>query len=225
MCFSLTSSLIMTGVGIAISTYAYFKINKIVAFGLFYFTLMEIIQSFGYLVINKCSSKLNIFLAYANFIHIAFQPFVFTLMIFGLLKFYNLTSVKYESFKYILIFSFIASLFVLSRLWGKKSINCDLCASRPCISRGKHHLKIETPLRTDPEYFTPNFFIHFIFFFIPVCFLGPYAIAISVFILITFLLLTHFLKLGHSEASTTWCLASSGQFLFVIIFVILFGRK
>lgn len=225
MCFNITSSLIMTIIGVALSVYCYYKINFLVAFGIFYFTLMEIIHVLGYLVINNCGNKLNSSLAYVNYIHISFQPFIFTIMIFGLLQFYNLTDIKYSNFKYVIILSFIASLFMLSRLWGKPGLGCNLCGPKPCVKSGKHHITIQTPLRTKPEYFTPTFFIHFLFFFIPICFLGAWGIGISAFILISFILLINILGVSPTEGSTIWCLASIAQFLFVIIFVTLFGNK
>lgn len=226
MCFNITSSLVMMVVGIVGTIYSYLKLNGLVAFGIFYFTLMEIIHVFGYLVINKCDNKLNQLLAYLNYIHISFQPFIFTLFVYGLLRFYNLTKVNFDNFKIVLGLSLVASFFMLSRLFGKKtSYDCNLCGKTACVSSGKHHLKIETPLRTTPEYFTPNIFIHFLFFFIPALFLGKYGIMMAIFIFITFIGLILGLKIKATEGATVWCLASTGQLIFLIFFAIFFANK
>lgn len=224
MCLNIHASIAMSVIGVLVSTYVFFKMNFIIAFGIFYFTLMEIIQAVGYTVVDECDNKLNQAMAYLNYIHISFQPFVFTLFVFALLRFHNLTHVN--DFSVILFIELIASFFFVSRLFGKnKSTTCNLCGPEVCVKSGKYHIKIETPLRTDPEYYTPNLFIHFLFFFIPILFLGPAGIAISIFIFVTFIIVVKSLKLKANEASTTWCFISVAQLTLAIIFVFYFGKK
>ncbi len=226
MCFNIVSSGVMAVIGIIATVYSYMKLNGLVAFGIFYFTLMEIIHVFGYTVIDRCENKLNKFLAYLNYVHISFQPFIFTLFVYGLLRFYNLTKVNFDNFKIVLGLSLVASFFMLSRLFGKKTeYDCNLCSHIACVSSGKHHLKIATPLRTEPEYFTPNLFIHFLFFFIPAMFLGKYGIMMAIFIFITFIGLIRGLKIKATEGATVWCLASVGQLIFLIFFAIFFANR
>ena len=226
MCFNIISSSVMAIIGIIATVYSYLRLNNLVAFGIFYFTLMEIIHIFGYTVINNCDNILNKSLAYLNYIHISFQPFIFTLFVYGLLRFHNLTNVKFENFKIVLGLSLVASLFMFSRLFGNKTnFDCNLCSKKACVSSGKHHLKIATPLRTTPEYFSPNLFVHFLFFFIPALFLGKYGIFMSIFIFATFVALVKGLKVQAIEGATIWCLASVGQLIFLIFFAIFFANQ
>jgi len=224
MCLNFGASVTMSVIGFVVSAYVLLKMNALIAFGIFYFTLMEVIQAIGYKVIDQCDNPVNKAIAYLNYAHISFQPFVYTLFIYAILKYHNLT--KFSNINIILILAFIASVFLFVRLFGKnKSFTCNLCGPRPCVYSGKHHLRIETPLRTEPEYYTPNVFIHFFFFFVPAIFLGPYGIAIAIFIFVSFTILVKSLNIPAVEGSTTWCFASIAQFIIVLIFAAVFSKK
>lgn len=223
MCFSFQSSVIMSVIGLIASVILYRAYNFPIAFTVFYFTLMEIIQAIGYKVLDNCENKLNKAMAYLNYIHISFQPFIFTLFIFSILKFYNLT--KYSQITLVLYLSLVASIFLLSRLFGpKETSGCDLCGPKACVKSGNRHITIETPLRTKPEYMTPNIFVHFFFFFIPPLFLGPYGIGLAIFTFLGFVVLTKSMKLANGEASTVWCFASVVQLILIIILAAFFSK-
>ena len=75
MCWSKNVSLIMTITGSLLGYYSYYHIDKLWSISVFYFTLMQLIHYLGYIVIDQCSNTFNYILTYANYIHIAFQPF------------------------------------------------------------------------------------------------------------------------------------------------------
>lgn len=228
MCINIYASASMSIIGIIATFIIYNKTNFLIALGIFYFTLMEIIQTIGYSVIDKCDNILNKTISYLNYIHISFQPFFYTLFIFALLRYYRL-SYKLKNVdlvKMVLSLAFVASIFSFLRLFGEKTDpNCYLCGEKACVKSGKYHLRIETPLRTEPEYLTPNLFIHFFFFFIPPLFLGKFGIIVSVFMFATFIALVKGLKIDAEEGSTTWCFISIMQLVTVIIFGWYFSKK
>ena len=73
MCFSQNMSLSVGIFGILSSIY-FLKLNIYAAIGIFYFSLMEIIQYFQYKVIDQCDNKYNKLLTKIGYIHICFQP-------------------------------------------------------------------------------------------------------------------------------------------------------
>jgi len=75
MCINIYASASMSVIGIIATFIIYNKTNFLIAFGIFYFTLMEIIQTIGYSVIDKCDNIVNKTISYLNYIHISFQPF------------------------------------------------------------------------------------------------------------------------------------------------------
>ena len=218
----------MSIVGI-IATYVFYKMmNWQLAFCIFYFTLMEIIQAIGYLVIDDCNNIINKFMSYLNYIHISFQPAVFVFFYYSLMNFFKLPNITQSAFKVINGIALICGLFFLSRLFpiSKYNLqsNCALCGKKPCVKSGKHHLKIEMPLRKEPEYLTPSIFVHFLFFFLPPLFMGKCAIIIDLFIFIGLLMINSFSNSTPEEISTTWCLFSIAQIISSIAIAYVFYK-
>lgn len=76
MCWSLEASAALAVCGTAMTTYAaYTKKPKELWIPLGYFTAMEGLQAFQYVVVDLCGLPLNEVLTMAAYIHVAFQPF------------------------------------------------------------------------------------------------------------------------------------------------------
>ena len=50
-----------------------------------------------------------------------------------------------------------------------------------CSKTGKQHIQFRLPLRTEPSYYTPNLFGHFLFFFIPLLLFNNTTRILSIF--------------------------------------------
>lgn len=227
MCFSQTTTLFMAIFGLVSSAIAYNKINIYVAFNLFYFSLMEIIQYIGYTVIDDCSNPTNRAMSYLNYIHICFQPFVYLLGMYGLFKKYNtITKVQLNQLYNIILIAGIVGFFLLSRLspininndfdykLTTNNENCIYCGDT-CTYTGKKHINFSLPLRTHPIYITPTMFIHFILFFIPLLLFNNTTRLISLFIFASAFIPSIIYKLNPSETGSVWCFISVAQLALV----------
>ena len=164
MCFSENMSLTISIVGIVSSIY-FFKINIYASIGIFYFSLMELIQYFQYKVINQCDSNYNKFLTRIGYLHICFQPLFFNIWLFAFIK----------KPKFVFLYmSFIAGLLLASRLFFVKDNElCDtnnepLCGPKTCAFSGERHIAWNLRLRAPGRnWYTPSIGLHFFMWAIP----------------------------------------------------------
>jgi hypothetical protein len=78
MCWSFGASATLAVSGVAATGYFYRKgEDKALYLSLFYFTLMEVIQTYTYTVIDQCFNPNNTFITRLAYLHVAFQPFFF----------------------------------------------------------------------------------------------------------------------------------------------------
>lgn len=138
---------------------------------MFYFTLMQLIHYLGYLVIDDCENPLNQGLAYANFVHIAFQPLFYLVGLYGLFRVYKIvTARQLVSLRYFAYLAAIAGVMSVMRVFPMqyplKTEGCAFCGP-PCTRTGKQHIAPTVPLRTRPYYVTPGVFFHFLLIFGP----------------------------------------------------------
>ena len=76
MCWSGEASAVLATVGLTSTAYFYHKKEAIpLCFALGYFSLMEALQAFTYIVIDDCTSPANQIATMLGYLHIAFQPF------------------------------------------------------------------------------------------------------------------------------------------------------
>jgi hypothetical protein len=164
MCFSENMSLTISVVGILSSIY-FLKINIYAAIGIFYFSLMELIQYFQYKVIDQCDNNYNKILTKIGYIHICFQPLFFNIWLFAFTKKPNFI---------FLYMSFFAGLLLASRILPVKDNQlCDinnepLCGPKTCSFSGKRHIAWNLRLRAPGNnWFTPSIGLHFFMWTIP----------------------------------------------------------
>ena len=165
MCFSENISLAFGLTGLISTAYFYSK-NFYAAIGIFYFSLMEILQYFQYKVINQCNNNYNKFLTKLGYLHICFQPLFFNLWLFAF--------TKKPNFAFIYM-SFFAALLLASRLlFVNDDELCDgnnepLCGKTTCAFSGKKHIAWNIRLRAPGKYyFTPSIALHFFMWLAPV---------------------------------------------------------
>ena len=164
MCFSENMSLTISIIGFASSIY-FIKINMFAAIGIFYFSLMELIQFFQYKVIDECDNNYNKLLTRIGYLHICFQPLFFNVWLFAFVKKPNFV---------FLYMGFIAGLLLASRLFFVKNEElCDtnnepLCGPKTCAFSGERHIAWNLRLRAPGKnWFTPSIGLHFFMWAIP----------------------------------------------------------
>lgn len=164
MCFSENMSLTISIIGMISGVY-FIKLNIFAGIGIFYFSLMELIQYFQYKVIDQCDNDYNKLLTKIGYLHICFQPLFFNLWLFAF--------VKKPNFIFIYM-SFIAGILLASRIFFVKDKElCDtnnepLCGPKTCAFSGKRHIAWNLRLRAPgSKWFTPSIGLHFFMWAIP----------------------------------------------------------
>lgn len=206
MCFSKNISLIIGTMGLISSTY--FK-NKYASIGIFYFALMEILQFFQYMVIDKCKNKYNKFLTIIGYIHICFQPLFFNIWLYAFMKKPN--------FIFLYLF-FVAGLLMASRLlFVKDDELCDihnepLCGKQTCAKSGNKHIAWDVRLRAPGVgWFTPSIGLHFFLWVIPV--LISFELKPILAMLLTGPYLGILLTKNKNEQPSIWCYTVISQMI------------
>ncbi|EAY14640.1 hypothetical protein TVAG_460570 [Trichomonas vaginalis G3] len=188
-----------------------------------YFASMEILQFFQYLVINNCTSKLNIFLTILGFVHICFQPLV-TNIAFSAIDPKNLDKQREETWMFIIKFCGVTGFFLAFRilpplfsdnfdkffLFDKCGDKEGVCAPQTCTVMGTYHLAWGWKL-LKPSYTFPNVAIHFFTMFFPALLLGLYFQSIILFLSGPVLAQIWAKKTSDGERAAIWCFFSIAE--------------
>ncbi len=244
MCFSEKASLSMAILGGLSSIITFKYINIKAAACVFYFTLMQIIHYIGYLFIDDCNNKTNQLMSILNYYHICFQAPVWLIGWLGVFERYSIVKPLYLKFMPLLIgMALISSILMALRRFDfpvfvnneKKNIlknsfvNDDIHGAlqgKLCSRSGKKHIQFRLPLRTEPTYYTPNLFVHFMFFFIPLLFFNNTTRILSLFTWLSGVLIpTLYYKLETSEVATVWCFLSIVQLVIMYGYLILSSKR
>tara|TARA_Y100000389_G_scaffold118121_1_gene115266 strand:- start:138 stop:875 length:738 start_codon:yes stop_codon:yes gene_type:complete len=236
MCFSEKASLSMAIFGGLSSIITYKYINIKAAACIFYFTLMQIIHYIAYLVIDDCNNKTNQLMSILNYHHICFQAPIWLIGWLGIFEKYKVIKPLHLKFMPILIgMALITSILMALRrlnfpiiitnenkeITRKSKLNEDMNGAlqgKLCSRSGKKHVQFRLPLRTEPEYYSPNLYGHFIFFFIPLLFFNNTTRLLSIFTWTFGLFIPSFYyNLESSEVATVWC------FLSIVQLIIMYG--
>ena len=204
MCFSKEMSLCFFFTGI-IASYYFRYINKINIFlPMLYFSIMELLQYFGYLVIENKLNKLNKILAIIIHIHIGFQPYFANKWFSNYIPKSKLVFIPFVE-KLCIVFG----IFWISRLFFvDKSNICNKkwepnCGMKTKLRKGIRHI-IHVARSRGPNYITPSIFMHFFLLFIPILFLGVNKFVYGLVLFSGILGWT--LATNIHEAASIWCL-------------------
>lgn len=230
MCWTKNVSLGFFIIGALFTYFSYYKVDKLWSLSVLYFTIMQLIHYIAYIVVDNCDHPLNKTMAYLNYVHIAFQPFIYLLGFYGLFKKYNIINpTQLINLKDIIKLSLIPCILFLLRLFPLKinglvnhkleTNNCVWCG-KTCSYSGKKHINFSLPLRIKPFYFTPGQFFHFLFFFGPLMFYNNKTRLLNIFILITSFIPSFSLNLSPSESATTWCGISIVQLIVSLVLIL-----
>lgn len=193
-------------------------INVNAGIAVMYFSLMEILQSFQYTVIDECDNNLNVILTIIGYIHICFQPFFINLWFFAFAK-----KINYS----LLYICLIGGFLLLSRLVSfdkhKISLNikdnevCDsnnepLCGKKTCSLTGEKHIVWNIRMRAAGKYWwTPSMGLHFFLFVIPI--LTTFEMKPLLALLLSGPYFGYFLANDISEQASIWCLTVTLQLI------------
>lgn len=208
MCFSQNMSLSVGIFGILSSIY-FLKLNIYAAIGIFYFSLMEIIQYFQYKVIDQCDNKYNKLLTKIGYIHICFQPLFINIWLFAFIKKPNVL---------FLYMCFLAGLLLASRIIGVGDEElCDtnhepLCGPKTCAFSGEKHIAWNLRLRAPGKnWITPSIGLHFFMWAIPVIVILQLKPLLA--LLLTGPYLGFLLTTNIHEMPAIWCYTGIAQLL------------
>lgn len=240
MCFTQSMSFSFAVIGILASYVMYINKYYYASVGIFYFSLMEILQGLQYFVIDKCDNDMNKLLTYIGYLHICFQP-VFTSI--WLYEFIDNKKQNYGYLRLILGICLIGSILLASRVFIlDKNTLCDtrkepLCGEKTCSSSGKYHIISTIKLRAPGiYYFTPSISLHFFLLCIPFLVLGYLLKNYKVILLslltillpfLVYIIMIYYNNINNKiwvydynnlhELSSIWCILSIPFIIFTFI--------
>lgn len=148
MCWSLSASAAMVAVGSSAAVFAAHKrLPPAVPATLGYFSLMEALQTAGYLVTGACGTPANQAVALLSYLHIVFQPFFINAFAMQLLP--GSVSRRIRTTVYAMCAA--SSAFMLIQLmladWAATCrLGQPLCGAEFCVRPGNWHIAWDIPL-------------------------------------------------------------------------------
>jgi len=240
MCFNQPMSFLLGAFGVALTliTFRQTRNLKLTA-GVFWFTLMELLQGFQYMVIDDCDNWWNKALTLFGFLHICLQPF-FTHVLFSA---YTKNPKYLEEYKVVMRLSLLGGLMVFGRyflheLWpsaipvssdytiwknhtpafGAEKTREWLRGEALCTFSGNYHLSWSVPMYP-VSYWIPSGHLHFFLMFVPFFVMADYTLVssgIKLFLSGPFIALLATDNL--MEQASIWCFFSIG-----VVFLAVFG--
>lgn len=223
MCFSKNQSLSLFVLGGLVSLYVYNLKGSIdVYVPLFFFSLMELLQYFGYVAIETKNRTMNQIISFLIYAHIGIQPYFANMWFKNFIPSRNIPYIDF-SMKLCIVFF----LFWISRIYFWENNNkylCDTinepnCGLNTLLQKGPKHLLYLFKMRAT-NYITPSTFMHFFLFFMPALLLD---VNITVYVtIILSALVGWFLSSDNiHEKASVWCFFATPFFILSLIF----GRK
>jgi len=224
MCWSGEASAVLASVGIGTTIWAAWKREPAPLWiSLGYFSLMELLQAFTYVVIGQCENPSNQIATLLGYLHITFQPFFVNAVALYFLPYAARRRLAIPAY----VACFAGALFTLIQLfpfdWAG---TCDparpLCAERLCSVRGEWHIAWEVPANGIGNGFVNSMFpplrdgfpgYLFTAFFLPFLY-GSWRVVVYHYFLGPWLALQ--LTSNLNEWPAIWCLLSIGILLLVV---------
>ena len=147
MCWGLAASATMVAAGTATTIYAARRlVPTAIWMTLGYFTLMEALQTAGYMVANACGTPANQVITLLSYFHIVFQPFFINAFAMQLIP--GEVSKKISIGVYCLCFA--SAAFMLIQLYpfewaGTCGAGQPLCGNELCLRYGTWHIAWDIP--------------------------------------------------------------------------------
>ncbi len=214
MCWSFAASATMVTVGTAATAIAMRRrLPAIVPAIVGYFTLMEALQTAGYLVADTCGTPANRAVTLLSYLHIVFQPLVINAFGMHLLPGEVSRRLRVGVYGLCALSAAVMLLQLAPLEWaGSCRIGQPLCGSELCVRSGSWHIAWHIPfnglMRPVDETFGLNLgFPSYMLtvFLLPVAY-GAWRFAVFHFLIGP--LLANLLTRNQNEAPAIWCLFS-----------------
>ena len=217
MCWGFAASIIFTTIGLAASIYLIRKKDdKFLWIPLIYFSLMELLQVFTYVYLNKCDLPINQLLTYLGYLHISFQPFFINMVFMHFIP----KHVKKKIEGYVYAVCFASTILMLIKVypfaWAEacKAGVSAMCGTQICSVSGSWHLAWMLPQK--------DFGIIFAWAYTFSAFVVPMlygAWKVNIYHLLLGPLVARLLSANPNEWPAIWCLFS------IALILILFTPK
>lgn len=148
MCWSMSVSVGMVGLGAAATVYGHRSgVPKVVWVSLAFFTFMEALQAAGYLVINQCGTIANQAITLLSYLHIAIQPLFINALALALIPAEISRRVAPVAYALCALSSLfmVAQLLVPYEIAGHCRIGECMCAPTLCTRSGDWHIAWDIP--------------------------------------------------------------------------------
>ena len=147
MCFSMSVSVVMVGLGGAATALTIQRGDTpAVPLTLGYFTVMEALQVAGYLVIDQCGAPANQTVTLLSILHIVFQPFVINAFAMALVARPVRLGMQVAVYTLCALSATIMLLQLYPFTWAGNCVSgSTLCAEQLCTVSGNWHLAWDVP--------------------------------------------------------------------------------
>ena len=147
MCFSMSVSVVMVGLGGAATALTIQRGDTpAVPLTLGYFTVMEALQVAGYLIIDQCGAPANQTVTLLSILHIVFQPFVINAFAMALVARPVRLGMQVAVYTLCALSATIMLLQLYPFTWAGNCVSgSTLCAEQLCTVSGNWHLAWDVP--------------------------------------------------------------------------------
>ncbi len=223
MCWSGEASTVLATIGLATTAYAAHKKEPAALWiCLGYFSLMEALQAYTYMVIDSCGNPNNQLATLLGYLHIAFQPF----FINAISMYFIPQNAARKIAPYAYAICFASTILMLIHLYplpalGQCEIGRPLCAPHLCSVSGNWHIAWDIPLNQwydswtfDWSPFIDNAYLPYLLagFILPLAY-GSWRF--TMYHALMGPLLAKLLTDNPNEWPAVWCLLSIGILLVV----------
>ncbi len=219
MCWSMSVSVLMAAGGTAATALAVRRREPAaIPLALGYFTVMEVLQSAGYLVIDECGGSLNQSITLLSYFHIVFQPFFINAFAMELVPRGVQARVRRPVYAACGLSSAVMLLQLYPFSWAGQCLPGEvLCGTPLCLVSGDWHLAWNIPYNNLLGPIEQALGSHFAFpTYLIAAFIVPFIYGAWRFVLLHLLagpILTMQLTSNPNEWPAIWCLFSIGILL------------
>jgi hypothetical protein len=216
MCWNVEASTTVAALGFAATGYAAYRKEAPALWApLGYFSIMEALQAYAYLVLNDCTAPVNQLVTYFSYLHIVFQPF----FVNAISLYFIPAPVAQRIAPWAYALCFASCIFMLTQVypfnWAGHCIPGDvLCGPQLCSVSGTWHLGWQVPVNGLTNPFWASFPTYFLTVFILPVLYGSWRI--TAFHVVTGPLFAYFLTGNMNEWPAVWCLLSVGLLLLIV---------
>lgn len=224
MCWSGEASTVLATVGLTSTAYFYYKKEPAaLCYALGYFSLMEALQAYTYMVIDDCANPKNQIATLLGYLHIAFQPFFINAVSLHFIP----EKIKEKIVAPVYLICFIATICLLIRVYpfewapacfdvktrlifSSQNFGIPFCGKRVCSISGDWHIAWEIPGSANLWLYNSYIVAAFI---LPILY-GSWRM--TLYHIITGPLLANLSTNNSNEWAAVWCLYSIGLLLLLI---------